>query len=523
MSTTQPPRFDLLIHHNTTTPPLLTHPASAYKIAKRQIQTIMALKFRRPAVPIQWLLPLLVVNLFIISLGLSISDYPSTKLLQDAICKRHLGLTFDELLPESQCHGRAVQRELNIIEIGGSISGTLAGNFLCPASPLYVMLTLTGNAGALVSLPLGMLADRVGRVPILALSILSLFVSESFFLFILWRWRQIPLRATWASGAILLLGGGQGVAEAMVFTSISDVIPESKRAICFQWVSAAVLSAELFGPLVASRLADISIWHPLCISLGFIGVGGTILATLMPETLHSRDSPPPIGEVTPIIRNNHHGSDDSLVSKTPMESTKSNFKALSRRPAVLLLPGAILAVPAVSTQYSIIMRLMPIQFDWPLSRAALLLSLNAAVTLITLLVILPLASYALYKKTASPALQRDRILARSSVILFVLGSFFLMMVDKASLIIIGVVLSGLGSGVPTLCRTLLVAYIGQHKTGAVFGVIAAGEVLGTLVCELVIGPLFNVGLRTWMGLPFCLGLAISIVTCLLTWLVRKVD
>lgn len=512
----------------------------------------MALKFRRPAVPIQWLLPLLVVNLFIISLGLSISDYPSTKLLQDAICKRHLGLTFDELLPESQCHGRAVQRELNIIEIGGSISGTLAGNFLCPASPLYVMLTLTGNAGALVSLPLGMLADRVGRVPILALSILSLFVSESFFLFILWRWRQIPLRATWASGAILLLGGGQGVAEAMVFTSISDVIPESKRyisnilpvspfplvysplhanlplfgqsrAICFQWVSAAVLSAELFGPLVASRLADISIWHPLCISLGFIGVGGTILATLMPETLHSRDSPPPIGEVTPIIRNNHHGSDDSLVSKTPMESTKSNFKALSRRPAVLLLPGAILAVPAVSTQYSIIMRLMPIQFDWPLSRAALLLSLNAAVTLITLLVILPLASYALYKKTASPALQRDRILARSSVILFVLGSFFLMMVDKASLIIIGVVLSGLGSGVPTLCRTLLVAYIGQHKTGAVFGVIAAGEVLGTLVCELVIGPLFNVGLRTWMGLPFCLGLAISIVTCLLTWLVRKVD
>lgn len=188
----------------------------------------MALKFRRPTVPVGWLLPILVVNLFIISLGLSISDYPSTKLLQDAICKRHLGLTFDELLPESQCHSRAVQRELNVIEIGGAISGTLAGNFSCPRfSPLCD--ANTSNAGALVSLPLGMLADRVGRVPILALSILSLFISESFFLFILWRWRQIPLRATWTSGAILLLGGGQGVAEAMVFTSISDVTPESKR------------------------------------------------------------------------------------------------------------------------------------------------------------------------------------------------------------------------------------------------------------------------------------------------------
>ncbi|PON29280.1 hypothetical protein TGAM01_v201529 [Trichoderma gamsii] len=411
----------------------------------------MALKFRRPALPIQWLIPLLVINLFIINLGLSIASYPATKLMQDIICKHHLGLTFDDLLPESQCHDRAVQRELNIVAIGAAVSATIAG--------------------ALVSLPLGMLSDRIGRVPILALSILSLFLSESYSLFICWRWRQIPLRAIWGSGAIILLGGGQGVAEAMVFTSISDVIPESKRATCFQWVVAAVLSANLFGPVIARPLTDISIWRPLCISLALVAIGGIILVTLMPETLHSRDSPAQIGEDTPIIHsNNHHHNDDDdddddTASQTPVASTKSTLKALLRRPAVYLLPGAILTMPVVSTQHGILMRLMPIQFDWPLSRAALLLSLNAAVTLLTLLAILPLASYALYRKTSISALQRDRILARASVILFVLGSFFLMMVSKASLIIIGVVLSGLGSGVPTLCRTLLVALVGKHKTG----------------------------------------------------------
>lgn len=248
----------------------------------------------------------------------------------------------------------------------------------------------------------------------------------------------------------------------------------------------------------------------------------------MPETLHSRDSPAHIGEETPIIRSHHHhhhhyDDNDDTASETPMASTKSTFKTLFRRPAVYLLPGAALTMPAVSTQHGIIMRLMPIQFDWPLSRAALLLSLNAAVTLLTLLVILPLASYALYKRASASTLQRDRILARASVILFVLGSFFLMMVNKASLIIIGVVVSGLGSGVPTLCRTLLVALIGKHNTGSVFGIIAAGEVLGILACELIIGPLFDIGLGTWLGLPFCLGLVISILTCWLTWLVRKVD
>ncbi|EHK40720.1 hypothetical protein TRIATDRAFT_6177, partial [Trichoderma atroviride IMI 206040] len=339
-----------------------------------------------------------------------------------------------------------------------------------------------------------------------------LFLSESYFLLICWRWRDIPLRAIWGSGAIILLGGGRGVAEAMVFTSISDVIPESKRATCFQWVVAAVFSAALLGPLIARPLTEISIWRPLCISLGLVALGGIILVTLMPETLHNHDSLAQIGEDTPIIRSNHHyDNDDDSIYETPMASTKSTFKALFRRPALYLLPGAILTMPAVSTQHGILMRLMPIQFDWPLSRAALLLSLNAAVILLTLLVILPLVSYALYKRTSASALQRDRILARASVILFVLGSFFLMMVNEASLIIIGVVLSGLGSGVPTLCRTLLVALIGKHKTGSVFGMIAAGEVLGILACELIIGPLFDIGLGTWLGLPFCLGLVIAVL------------
>ncbi|RFU77575.1 hypothetical protein TARUN_4657 [Trichoderma arundinaceum] len=409
----------------------------------------MALRFRRPTVPVQWLIPLLVVNLFIINLGLSISDYPSMKLWQDIICKHHLGLTFDKLLPEGECHDRVVQRELNIVDIGLSVSGTLSS--------------------ALVSLPLGMLSDRVGRVPILALSILSLFLSEGYILLICWKWRQIPLRAIWGSGVIMLLGGGRGVAEAMVFTSISDVIPESKRATCFQWAVAAVLSSQLFGPLIAARLTEISIWHPLCIELSLVAVGGVTLILLMPETLPSRKSPVPIGEDTPII-----GNSNSISNETAVASTKSTLKALFRRPAIYLLPGAILAMPAVTSQYGIVMRIMPIQFDWPLARAALLFSLNAGVTLITLLLILPAVSYALYRKTTTSPLQRDRILARASVVLFVFGSLFLMIVSKVSLVILGVVLSGLGSGVPTLCRTLLVAFVGEHRTGSVFGVIAAG-------------------------------------------------
>lgn len=100
----------------------------------------MALQFRRPTVPVPWLIPLLVVCLFIINLGLSISDYPSMKLWQDIICKHHLGLTSDELLPEGECHDRAVQRELNIVDIGLSVSLTLAS--------MYCYIPHTTNLGS---------------------------------------------------------------------------------------------------------------------------------------------------------------------------------------------------------------------------------------------------------------------------------------------------------------------------------------------------------------------------------------
>ncbi|KAK1239698.1 hypothetical protein MKX07_001152 [Trichoderma sp. CBMAI-0711] len=483
----------------------------------------MALKFCRPTVPTTWLLPLLVVNLFIINLGLSISDYPSMKLWQDIICKHHLGLSTDELLPESECHDRAVQRELNIVDVGSSVSSTIGS--------------------ALVALPLGMLSDRVGRVPVLAMSIISLFLSEACDLLICWKWHHVPLRAIWGSGAIMLLGGGRGVAEAMVFTSIADMIPESKRATCFQWVVAAVLSSELFGPLIANHLTEISIWCPLLLELGLIAAGGLVLVLFMPETLPARNSPVLVGEDTPIMSSDNNNNTNkttntitnnnitTTTTETPDKSsaqspTKSALATIFRRPPIYLLPGSILAMPAVTSQYGIVMRIMPIQFNWPLSRASLLFSLNAAVTLLTLLLILPATSYLLYRRSPSSSsspLQRDRILARASVVLFVLGSLFLVVGGRVSLVVLGVAVSALGSGVPTLCRTLLIASVGEHRTGSVFGVIAAGEVLGMLACELIIGPLFDVGLRTWLGLPFCLGMVISTTTCVLTWLVRDID
>lgn len=82
-----------------------------------------------------------------------------------------------------------------------------------------------------MAIPYGSLADRRGRKAILGMCVLGMVLSQLIWAVIAWNWRRWDLRYVWASSAALLIGGGQSVAEAMVFAMIADVASEEKRYI----------------------------------------------------------------------------------------------------------------------------------------------------------------------------------------------------------------------------------------------------------------------------------------------------
>lgn len=91
------------------------------------------------------------------------------------------------------------------------------------------MLTAAPLSGILVALPYGSLADRRGRKGILGMCVLGMVLSQLIWAVVAWNWRRWALRSVWASSAALLIGGGESVAEAMVFAMIADVAPQEKR------------------------------------------------------------------------------------------------------------------------------------------------------------------------------------------------------------------------------------------------------------------------------------------------------
>ena len=78
-------------------------------------------------IPRGYLLPFLSLCLFVIQLGLSISDLPSIKLMQNIVCKQVHRIENPALLPEKSCRDKKVQHRLNFIIIGMQVAGTASG------------------------------------------------------------------------------------------------------------------------------------------------------------------------------------------------------------------------------------------------------------------------------------------------------------------------------------------------------------------------------------------------------------
>ncbi|RGP72284.1 major facilitator superfamily general substrate [Fusarium sporotrichioides] len=375
-------------------------------------------------------------------------------------------------------------------------------------------MQIAGTISAtLVAFPLGLLADRIGRFPVLGASISSMLLSQGYAMFVCWQSDKIPLEAIWGIGVPLLFGGGRSVAEAMVFAVIADIVPEDKRSTWLQWVVASVLGAQLVGPVISGKFAHSSIWMPLFLSLSLISVGGLILVTLTPEILKQVQ---PQEDFTANIDPYTYGLElDNLNFELPKKaSALATVKSMFSRPLIWLLPGAIMTIPLATTQTEIIIRLMPIQFDWPLHRSILILSLQSLVTLLTLCILLPVITYTWTKFSRSSAHFRYSILARSSSLLFFAGCLCMMMVTDESFVIAGLTIAALGSGLPTLCRAMLVGMVDKGRAGTLFGMLAVGEILGFLIFETSMGALFGVGLRSWIGMPFCLATAVAFLIAL---------
>ncbi|ESZ96471.1 hypothetical protein SBOR_3093 [Sclerotinia borealis F-4128] len=448
---------------------------------------------------------LLTTIVFIIGFGGYLAWIPSMRIYEDILCHRYYeelqgqgNISLSSRIDEARCKGDKVQEELNILTAG--------------------LETLKSLPGMFMAVPYGLLADKIGRKPVFAMSIFGILLSLLFEVFIMSEWMMLPIRVVWLAPFMQFIGGGEKTAAAIFYAIISDVTTQSERANAFLFGACASLSAELIAPTVAAAIMVHSPWISIYCGISILTLGLWLIA-FIPETLHlhaSQTSSLVEDTSSSYLSDSSSDLNEPLKQKPTLTRRLTDFYTTSR--PLLTLPVLLLLLPSITRvigQQSIdlCIRYISTRFSIPLSQASLILSLRALINILLLLLLIPSLSHLLITKLHFSSTHKDLLLARISSLFLILGALTLAISPSLHLTITGLIIYTLGTGFVSLIRSLITSLVDQQHVARLFALIAVVETSSALVAGPAVAALYEVGLMWrgewigWLGLPF-VGLAV---------------
>ncbi|PYH92308.1 MFS general substrate transporter [Aspergillus ellipticus CBS 707.79] len=367
--------------------------------------------------------------------------------------------------------------------------------------------------GLVFAFPFGVLADIVGRKPMIMLSTVGSLLSLAWMLVVISLPRIIPVEFIVAGPLFTAVGGGSTIVVANLYSLLSDMVSETERASAFFFMGFASLSGASIGPALSSKLMDtFSPWVPAL--LGFfavpIGVSGLIF---VPEA-------PPRPQQDSSSEEEHAESDEPQQTRVKshigqsVRLLKASFTMLQSPSIVLILATFLALMPELLATSQFYAQYVSKRFDWSLAKAGYLLTVRGIIQMVVLLVALPLLSKLLLR-WQRPAV-KDLTFARFSFTFAATGALF-MAASGVNTVVFGLSLNTFAGGASPLCRSLATSYMDPQDLAKLNTMIGIVESAGALFAGPALAWLFSTGMKwggEWLGLPY-LGLAALLVLGLL--------
>ena len=454
--------------------------------------------------PRYYILGLVLSIIFVTDLANSVTKAPFMRVFESTICRNRLAridpglIGSDGFVDGRHCKVAPVQEELVLLRGWQDFFDYVPGLFL--------------------ALPFGLLADKIGRKWLSVLNIVSGWLRMAWILFICAFPHAFPIRFIWLQSAFGVLGGGPLVASALFMVIMTDVTPESHRANVFFYVHAVLCATEFLGPPLGSVLMDRDLWYALGIGILLLTLA-IPLVLVLPETLRK-----PEANSVDLVPKSRLGSLSGLPSRTTLISRMTGCLSplgflITDRRTLSILFGSI-SFPFGQACTNLILQYTSSRYGWSLSKAAYLLSIRAAIMMVALLGLLPLASRYLLKRQLLSALKKDALLLRISYILVTLGLLLEGLAPSVPFFVVGCCIATLGMGASALMRSFLSNLVKQDEVGRLFALMSLIWTAGMLVASPVVALLFAAGVQRggiWSGLPFILSALLFAVATGAVW------
>ncbi|KAI0430725.1 MFS general substrate transporter [Xylaria sp. FL1042] len=433
---------------------------------------------------------LLYACVFLMMLGNSMYPAALIQVLEDIICSDYYdspsgGVALHQLLdPDQGCKARAVQKELALV--------------------LGVLQFVPVFAGVLCTVPYSLLADRIGRKPVLMLSGAGVVVSFAWVLAVCY-FRFLPVRWIWLSGVLLFIGGGDPVLSSVAHVMITDTTERAERAQIFLCLHAANVGSGFFGPAISAALMENGhVWTVGLLAVTFAFLGAFTIG-FIPETLHlSQSATAPSSTLTQDRDSNSEGS---LDTATPHSSLLAPLRSvLVSNPQALLLICIFAPQTAARELFNAIGLLYShFKFNIPYSRGNVLLSLFQGSQGLFALVLLPFITRVVAVPREWSSWKRDRLYAVASIGAMSLGLLVIALAPVLSIEIVGLLLVSLGNCSNGVVMSLMGGAVRPNEVSAIY----SAAVMISIIVQSGTGPastaLLVAGLEkgwNWIGLPF---------------------
>ncbi|GKZ28292.1 hypothetical protein AbraIFM66950_003548 [Aspergillus brasiliensis] len=362
--------------------------------------------------------------------------------------------------------------------------------------------TLEQIPGILFAVPYGVLADRIGRRPVLLLCALGFTLSDVWTKAVGWFSDQLPLRLIWLGPIAQVLGGGTQVATSMMYVMLADLFSDEEQITAFLYVSAMVLVSEILATPLGALLMTKNIWLPYLLSPVFNAAGGLLLL-LLPETLPRTPSPSrPSSPEETLDRKDFRGRIKAGVD----ELRRSTAVIWKHRPVQLFLVVFLIAFLGMQVM-KLLLLFAADRFHWTIAQASFLIPVRAVTRLLLLLVILPgISRWLIERQRMSPFTKNTRLALTSSACMGV-GCLLIALSTHPAGAVLGLVVYALGSAMHLFARRIITSLVDAHHMGTLYTAIAVMQGIGVLIAGPMMATTYGWGLAqggVWTGAPFLL-------------------
>ncbi|KAL9587063.1 MAG: hypothetical protein Q9212_000515 [Teloschistes hypoglaucus] len=423
---------------------------------------------------------------FLISFAKHIVEVPTIRLFELAACHRYYGRSVDDRL----CKAPAVQNELS----------TLTGwKFGLDAVP-----------GLLLAIYYGSVASKYGRKPVLLLFSTGMLLSLGWVVLICWLDGRVPVRLIWLSSLFMFVGGGQKIAKAMLFTSISDAVDASHRTRYMSFLSSIPHITTLIAPPLSATFMRISIWLPFEASIGALALSYVVILA-MPESskLEPHDNAnDEDGTQRPLLP-----TDSDLTPEVypPIEAQKaSSSHWYSEIRHLLSIPGlrfcfiVFFVSPIALLAKIFVYQHASESFGWDMPNTTWLRVSQAVGASIVTLFLLPILNALLLRrhkhhKQGLRARKLDLAVLRGSFPIAAAGFAILWRAKASWMLVLALFVCGLSEAIQPANQALATAPITKDLNARLFTTAAVLETVGKLAGGPIQSALFSIGRREGHG------------------------